>query len=331
MSKISECVEGQRIAGKFVVWEKAFVKDYTKGKFFKITISDGEAKIPLKFWGMPIHSKVMEFYEAIQPSKTLVEIEGDVVMDTYSNELTVNINEEKDMFRICTDEEAKGLQLVPITKKNREELMKFIESEIGKIVDPNLGALLKSIFADENLKKSFMESPAAKMKHHAYIGGLLEHTCNVVRLCSTLCELYPELNRDLLITAAILHDLGKIQEYSVSLAIDTTDAGRFLTHTYISIEIIETKLRQLSVFPEQLKWKLYHIILRHHGRFAVQETIEGKISWVIPEACALYYADDMDARVKNFLQEIEEGRRAGESWRFVKDLGVQIYIEDEDE
>ncbi|MEM4160448.1 MAG: hypothetical protein QW531_00525 [Thermoplasmata archaeon] len=97
------------------------------------------------------------------------------------------------------------------------------------------------------------------------------------------------------------------------------------------MEIIDGKIRQLPGFPEQLKWKLYHMILRHHGRFGSQETIEGKISWVIPEACALYYADDMDARVKNFLQEIEEGKRAGESWRFVKDLGVQIYIEDEDE
>ncbi|MEM3445650.1 MAG: HD domain-containing protein [Thermoplasmata archaeon] len=331
MTKISEIGEGQRIAGKFVVREKDFIREYTKGKFFKLTISDGEAKIPLKFWGMPIQSRATEFYEAIEPGKTLIEVEGDVVKDSYTNELTVNINEEKDRFRICSEEEAKGMRFVPETRRNREEMLKFLEAEIGKIEEPHLAALLKSIFGDEQIKKSFMECPGAKMKHHAYIGGLLEHTSNVVRLCSTLCEFYPELDRDLLITGALLHDIGKIQEYSVALAIETTDAGRFLSHTYISVEIIDGKIRQLPGFPEQLKWKLYHMILRHHGRFGSQETIEGKISWVIPEACALYYADDMDARVKNFLQEIEEGKRAGESWRFVKDLGVQIYIEDEDE
>ncbi|MEM4160449.1 MAG: hypothetical protein QW531_00530 [Thermoplasmata archaeon] len=206
MTKISEIGEGQRIAGKFVVREKDFIREYTKGKFFKLTISDGEAKIPLKFWGMPIQSRATEFYEAIEPGKTLIEVEGDVVKDSYTNELTVNINEEKDRFRICSEEEAKGMRFVPETRRNREEMLKFLEAEIGKIEEPHLAALLKSIFGDEQIKKSFMECPGAKMKHHAYIGGLLEHTSNVVRLCSTLCELYPELDRDLLITGAMLVD-----------------------------------------------------------------------------------------------------------------------------
>ncbi|MGB9636031.1 MAG: CRISPR-associated endonuclease Cas3'' [Thermoplasmata archaeon] len=328
MTKISEFVVGQRVAGKFGVLEKTFIKEYAKGKFFKITITDGETRIPLKFWGAPMQSKCTELYENIIPGKTVVEFEGDVVMDNYSNELTVNINEEKDMFKICSEEEIKGLRFVGTTSRSREEMFSAIQMEIDAIQEPHLLALLKAVFSDEKIKAQFMECPGAMKKHHAYIGGLLEHTLNVMRICKTISDLYPELDRDLLITAAILHDIGKIQEYTVGITIDTSDAGKFLTHSYISVEIIESKLRTLQDFPESLKNKLYHMILRHHGKYSGMETIEGKVPWVIPEACALYYADDTDARIKNFLQEIEEGKRAGENWRFVKELGIQIYIED---
>jgi len=331
MTKISELKEGEKVSGKFAVWGKDFLRDYHGGKFFKLIISDETGKIPLKFWGSEYQSKVVELYETIQPGKTVVELEGTVLHDEYEDKLVVYVNEDKNLFRICKPEEARECKFVPSTSKNRDELMQYIEEAAGKITEPNLAALLKSIFSDEEIRKAFMESPAAKTKHHAYIGGLLEHTTNVVRICATLCDIYQEIDRDLLITAAILHDIGKIKEYSVEATIDFTDAGRFLSHPYISIEIIESKLKQIPDFPEAIKLKLYHIILRHHGRASLQESTEQRSPWVIPEACALYYADDMDAKVKNFLQEVEEGRKVGENWRYVKDLGGQIYIEDEDE
>jgi 3'-5' exoribonuclease len=330
MTKIGDLKEGQKIAGRFGVTKKDWLKEYSRGKFFRIEITDGDTKIPLKFWGSPLNSRAAELYDNLRPGSA-VDIEGNIVYDNYDNCLTVSVNEDGNKFRICAPGEVEKTEFVKKTEKNQMQLFAYVQKEIEGIKNEHLAALLNAIFADEHIKSQFIESPAAKEKHHAYLGGLLEHTCNVMKICSTLCEIYPELDRDLLITAAILHDIGKIQEYSVDVVIDISNAGKFLTHTYISIEIIENKLRQIPDFPENLKLKLYHAILRHHGRWSSQETIETKTSWVIPEACALYYADDADARIKNFLQHIEEGKKHGENWHFIKDLGSEIYIEDEDD
>jgi 3'-5' exoribonuclease len=176
-----------------------------------------------------------------------------------------------------------------------------IEDTITEIQNEELKKLLIAFFNDEKFTEEFYNAPSAKIHHHNYFGGLLEHTAEVLKICKVSCEIFPELNKDLLYTGAILHDVGKIKTYDYDLVrIDFSKDGKLLDHLYLSCDLVNDKIKEIGM-SDDLASEVLHLILSHHG--------EVKNGWGSPvnpqtaEAVALHNADNLDAKVKGKLQK----------------------------
>lgn len=167
---------------------------------------------------------------------------------------------------------------------------------------------------------NFSHSPSAISHHHNYVGGNLEHTVGVIRLCKNICQMYDGINKDLVIAGAILHDIGKIKEYIADAAIEKTDEGNFIGHIVMGDRWIREKIFELNKkgidFSKDLEDKLCHIILSHHGRYEFGSPRMPKTI----EAAVVHAADMMDSQVKNFIQNINEGRKnSDDDWAYIWD------------
>jgi 3'-5' exoribonuclease len=172
---------------------------------------------------------------------------------------------------------------------------------IDQIEEPHMKKLLQLFFVeDKDFVSKFCSSSAAKMIHHGFVGGLLEHTLGVTNLCYYYCKAYPTLKRDLLIPAAMLHDIGKTRELSAFPKNDYTEEGQFIGHIVIGVEMIDDKMREIPDFPPILATELRHCILSHHGELDYGSP---KVP-AIMEAAALNFADNTDARMEIFKELI---------------------------
>lgn len=185
-----------------------------------------------------------------------------------------------------------------------EDLMKFVE----EIKTPPLRELMNAIFNDKEISHAFKRAPAAKGLHHCYIGGLLEHTLSVTKLLDLAADHYRQINKDLLITGGILHDIGKIHELSFMKITDYTDRGRLIGHIVIGVELVDEKISSIENFPEQLALELKHILLSHHGVLEYGSPKRPKTL----EAVIVNMIDDLDAKV-NAFQEFIGGSSDDES------------------
>ncbi len=215
---------------------------------------------------------------------------------------------------------------LPQSKENLDELMRKIFSKINSIEDYHLKNLLKSFFDDPEFTAKFTRAPAAMKVHQPYIGGLAEHTVNVVNICETVGNIYKEMNRDFLITMAILHDIGKIREYAYDKVMEHTDEGKLLGHITIGIEMIDQKIKGLDNFPKDLELMVKHTLLSHHGHF---EFGSPRLPSILT-AIALHYADEMDAKVSGFINVKEENKDFKEKWsKWIWWLERSIYLDEE--
>ena len=191
---------------------------------------------------------------------------------------------------------------MPVSSKNIDDMYQDLLALIQSIKQPYLRQLLESFFVkDEVFVKAFRNSSAAKTVHHGFIGGLLEHTLSVAKLCDYYCSAYPILKRDLLLTAALCHDIGKIREISPFPENDYTDDGQLLGHIVMGSQMLTEQAAKIEGFPHELLSQLQHCILAHHGKY---EFGSPKIPALI-EALALNYADDTDAKLETFKEILE--------------------------
>lgn len=186
---------------------------------------------------------------------------------------------------------------VRTSSNNKDELIEYIISTIKEMENTELKNLLKSFFCDNKFSEEFYTAPAAKVHHHNYVGGLLDHSVEVLKISKTLHQIFPDLDKDLLYAAALLHDIGKIKAYDYdNVSIKMSEQGILLNHLYLSGMMVEEKLKELKI-SKDLSNQILHVILSHHG--------DVKIGWgsvvdpQTPEAIALHYADLLDARVKD--------------------------------
>jgi len=197
-----------------------------------------------------------------------------------------------------------------------------LEEVISSIKNPHLRRLLEQIFSNGEVAGKFKLAPAAKGLHHVYLGGLLEHTLSVVDLCQMACQHYQELNRDLLIAGAVLHDLGKIDELSYSRSFNYTDEGRLLGHILMQCQWVDKEMDKLEDFPPELRLQLLHLLASHHGSYEFGSPRRPKTL----EALVLHYLDDMDAKVESMQQSISGHPTLEGNWSpFNKILERYIY------
>jgi 3'-5' exoribonuclease len=215
---------------------------------------------------------------------------------------------------------------LPQSKKDLDELMQKIFSKIDSIENYHLKNLLKSFFDDLEFTEKFKRAPAAMKVHQPYIGGLAEHTVNVMNICETVGNIYKEINRDFLITMAILHDIGKTREYAYDKVMEHTDEGKLLGHITIGIEMIDQKIKSLHNFPPDLELMVKHTLLSHHGHF---EFGSPRLPSILA-AIALHYADEMDAKVSGFVNIKEENKNFKERWsKWIWWLERSVYLDEE--
>ncbi|MDD5723090.1 MAG: HD domain-containing protein [Syntrophales bacterium] len=187
---------------------------------------------------------------------------------------------------------------LPSSVSDIPEMFEALMDIIHKIQNPHLKALLELIFSDEETAEAFQKAPAAKGFHHAYIGGLLEHSLSVTRLLDLVTRHYPQVNRDLAMAGGILHDIGKIHELSFDGAMDYTDEGRLVGHIVLAVEFVNTKIAEIENFPRSLALELRHILLSHHG---VLEFGSPKRPKTV-EALIVNFIDDLDAKTNAFSE-----------------------------
>ncbi|MBW2063985.1 MAG: HD domain-containing protein [Deltaproteobacteria bacterium] len=193
------------------------------------------------------------------------------------------------------------------SKRDPAEMLKDMRETLRPIRQPALRTLVDRFLSDKEFMSRFKEAPAAKNFHHSYLGGLLEHTLSVCKMCSSVADHYVELDRDLLLAGGFLHDIGKVREMRYEYHIDYTDEGRLLGHIILGVIMLDQKLEGLKSFPGDMKLRLKHMIISHHGQFEFGSPKRPKFL----EAYALHLVDDLDAKMNGLGRFMERDQKEG--------------------
>jgi 3'-5' exoribonuclease len=295
---ISELTEGERVVSHFLVQSKQLLTTKSGKPYISMILQDRTGSVSAKLW-----DSALEFYETFKVND-VVKLDANV--ETYNKELQLVVRR----LRASEPDEFTLADFLPHADTDTNETFLKLRAYASKVRNQHLKSLLENFFDDTDFVGKFIKAPAARSIHHVYVGGLLEHTLSTVRLCEYLTTHYPSLDADLLITMAILHDIGKIHELEVSPSINYTEQGNLLGHIVIGIQLIDEKIAQIPDFPPKLKMLVEHMALSHHGQS----------EWGSPrppmflEAEILHRADDMDVKVNIFTRALSEDRDPDSSW-----------------
>ncbi|SHI65122.1 3'-5' exoribonuclease YhaM family protein [Parasporobacterium paucivorans] len=308
MKYIGEFRDGDRVQGIYLCKSKLSATNKNGGQYESIILQDKTGTIDAKIWA-PDSPGIKE-YEAME----FIHIKGDVKKFNGILQLSVTHVDRASEGEYVEDD------YLPTTSRDIEEMYMELTGYITSVKNPHLSSLLGKFFMESDpFIKIFKKHSAAKSVHHGFMGGLLEHTLSVTKLCSCYCEQYPLLNRDLLITAAILHDIGKTKELSSFPFNDYTDEGQLLGHIVIGVELIGRVTRGIEGFPGKLENELKHCILSHHGEFEYGSPKKPAII----EAIALNFADNTDAKLQTMAEILNSPASEGsDDW-----LGYNRWLE----
>ena len=306
MKFINELREGEKISGIYLCKHKQPAVTKNGKPYENVILQDKTGTIDAKIWEP--NSQGIDDFDTLD----YIDVIGDVT--SFQGSLQVSIKRARKAY----EGEYEPGNYLPISEKSidgmYEELLKYVHS----ITNAYLNNLLVKFFEeDEEFIKTFKGNSAAKTVHHGFIGGLLEHTLGVVRLCQYYSKAYPVLNRDLLITAAMLHDIGKTVELSAFPMNDYTDDGQLLGHIMIGAEMIHDMAKEISGFPAKLESELKHCILAHHGELEYGSPKKPALA----EAAALNLADNTDAKMET-ITEIFRSAGDNKDW-----LGYNRFFE----
>ena len=290
MKYIRDYKEGDRMFDIYLCKHKQSAVTKNGKPYETVILQDKTGTIDAKVWD-PNNAGIAEF-DALD----YIEVYGDV--NSFQGALQVNVKR----IRVCHEGEYDPADYLPVSKKNIDEMYKELLGLIGRTENEYLKKLLESFFVeDEAFIRAFRTSSAAKTVHHGFVGGLLEHTLSVAKLCEYFCKTYPILKRDLLITAALCHDIGKTKELSLFPENDYTDDGQLLGHIVMGAEMVGEKARQIPGFPPVLEAELKHCILAHHGEYEYGSPKKPALI----EAAALNLADNADAKLETFSEALQ--------------------------
>ena len=285
------------IESYFAVSEKSLKLATSGDKYIAFKLSDRTGMITVT---CGFGDRIDEINDAISVGQ-IVKVKG--IVQEYKGKYNILINlSEGGNVEPCPETEYELSDFTRVSKKDRDTLMKEILETISDLKNPYLKKILNAFFGDASFKEEFYECPSAQKIHHSYIGGLLEHTAGVLTICKSVCKVYPELDRDLLLAGAILHDIGKLKSYKYDqLTIELTEDVKVLGHLVLSENMIRDKIKELGDIPEDLRIRLLHVVLSHHGK--TEKGWGSPVSPQIPEAFALHHADNLDAKVKKSVEK----------------------------
>jgi 3'-5' exoribonuclease len=290
---------GDKIASSFLVTEKNMAFSQKGSAYLNVRLKDKTGEIDAKVWDNAVA------LDRVFKKGDIISIEGRA--QSYRNAVQISILTAK----TCGREDVDPSDYLPASKLDTAAMFEDLRAYVGTMSSEPLKKLLDAFLNDEKTADLFRRAPAAKGFHHIYLGGLLEHTLSVVRLLDRAAEHYPQLNRDLLIAGGILHDIGKIYEFSYDGIIEYSDEGRMIGHLVMGVEMINQKMAAIDDFPARLALELRHIILSHHGEFEFGSPKRPKTR----EALVIHFMDDLDAKLNGFESFIEgDAANPGSEW-----------------
>lgn len=300
MKYIETLRDGEAVRGIYLCKQRSTAMTKNGKPYDNVILQDKTGTIDGKIWD-PNSMGIMDF-EALD----YVDIKADVT--TFNGALQLNIKGA----RIADEGEYNPADYLPRSTKNIEEMYQELIKLITTVNNQYLQKLLQKFFVeDTEFSAEFKKHSAAKTIHHSFIGGLLEHTLSVTKMCEYFAKAYPVLNRDLLLSAAMLHDIGKVYELSSFPQNDYTDKGQLLGHIVVGYELVSDKIRDIEGFPEKLARELKHCILAHHGELEYGSPKKP----ALPEAFAINLADNADAKLETITELLLGSKPAdGTEW-----------------
>ena len=292
MRFLNELHEGDRISGIYLCKQKQPAVTKNGKPYENIILQDKTGMMDGKIWDP--NSLGIDDFDALD----YIEVMGDVT--SFAGAMQLNIKR----VRKAGEGEYNPADYLPVSENSTDDMYTQLVAMIGTVKNTYLNTLLKKLFIeDKEFLKSFEEHSAAKTVHHGFIGGLMEHTLSVARLCDYMASAYPVIKRDMLITAALLHDVGKTRELSSFPLNDYTDEGQLLGHIIIGTEMVGESIRSIPGFPEKLATELKHCILAHHGELEYGSPKKPALL----EALALNFADNTDAKMETMIEALQSG------------------------
>lgn len=288
MRYIADLREGDMLSDIYLCKTKLSAKTKAGKTYYSLLLQDKTGKIDAKIWEL---SSGIDHFESMD----YIKVDGQVTSFQGTNQLNIK------RVRKAGEGEYYVSDYMPSTTKNVEDMYQQILAIVGTIKDVYLKELVESFFVeDKDFIDRFKCHSAAKSVHHGFMGGLLEHTLGVTKLCDFYCLQYPILNRDLLLTSALFHDLGKLDELSAFPENDYTDGGQLLGHIIIGTLKLDERMKTIPNFPVKLSNELKHCILSHHGELLYGSPKKPALI----EAVALTHADNTDAKIQTFTEEL---------------------------
>jgi 3'-5' exoribonuclease len=287
---VKDIEEGAEVNGVFLV--DSAHRRFTKAKkaYLKLVLADKSGQIESVMWDETME-KNPDAYDL--RSGDFIDISGRAGVNRFTGKVEVILN----LARKIGHEDLDITDFLPRTDRDMDELKKELAEVMAEVDDPYIEKLLDKVFKDPELSKAFYLAPAAKNYHHAYLGGLLEHSVSVAQLAVLLCRHYDGIDKSLLIAGALLHDIGKIREFDYTTNIDYSTEGRLKGHIVIGGEIVGKLMDGIRDFPEDLKLHLSHLVLSHQGELEYGAAVRPKTK----EAVILNVIDNADAKVNGWM------------------------------
>jgi 3'-5' exoribonuclease len=307
---IKEMKLGETYIDSFMVYERKQLKTRNDKDYLVFQLGDCSGSLYCKVW------TAIEDYPYKEGQ--IIKAEVEIIQWNNTNEFSLK------RHRLVTEEEKSKLNhekfLKSITKDEEKLYLDFIKSEIIKVENENFKNLLNSFFEDKEILNSFIKCPAAVSHHENYIGGLIKHTYYVLKNCISICQNYERVNKDLLVTSAILHDIGKIKNYSYDSNIKVTREGTFIEHISLGAMIVSERINKIKDFNQLNREKLLSAILSSHGKYEWGSPILPRTI----EATILHFCDLFDSRISYFYKEIDQSKDT--NFVYSKPLETYIYV-----
>ncbi|MEW6237899.1 MAG: HD domain-containing protein [Candidatus Omnitrophota bacterium] len=305
---VNELQVGKDVQSLFVITRIA-LREYDKGQLLNLRLGDKTGKVSAVLWG-----GAEEAYKRLREGD-LVSVAGKV--NSYQNDTQITV---RSIQAVPAPEDLDPADFLPASLKPLEEMAAEFDGMLETMKDEDYRALLLAFRQDESLWQEFSRAPGAKMWHHPYLHGLLEHTLSVMRLCRAIAPNYPRVAEDLLLAGAVFHDAGKMREFVYHYRIDYSTDGRLLGHIYMGTALAENLMDRLPDFPPEKRRRLLHVILSHHG-----EVERSPILPMTLEANLLHHIENMDAQMAAYEREMDKAESGAKEWTGYVNL-IQRYL-----
>lgn len=285
---IRDIGDAQQVDSLFLLRDATRAETRAGKPYLTLKLTDSSGELPGRIW-----DEADRWEPECLPGR-VVRVSGRT--QSYRGTLQLIVSE----IRLVEEQDVDFSRFIPATSENIDQMAEELTAFARSVDDPFIRKLLLKFINDRDFFERFKSAPAAKSMHHAYLGGLLEHTLRVARLAEAICSLYPSINRSLLLAGAMLHDVGKVEELSLNSGLlDYTDQGRLMGHMVLGVEMIADRIKRIKEFPEALAVRIKHLVISHHGR----HEFGSPILPMLHEAFVLNFIDDLDAKI-NYVERL---------------------------